>query len=173
MTEVMCFQGTLIPKKGLWRVVVQWKSGAEVSYFSQSQPHSPRVKVSHSGSGSSKVLSPRSISFRRTHILCLKYRLPRVNLAPRGRRWANQKKFLFLWLTVAFLIFRNSLTSRGTGGDVPWFHKLCLCEEVRSSLQLLLPNIEAPVLIQLLAKDTREVSALSKRLWDLGKYAEK
>lgn len=48
-----------------------------------------------------------------------------------------------------------------------------VCKDVISLLQLLLPNIEAPVLIQFLAKDPQEVSALSKRFWDLGKYVKK
>lgn len=48
-----------------------------------------------------------------------------------------------------------------------------VCKDVIISLQFLFPNIEAPVLIQFLAKDTQEVSALSKRLWDLGKYVKK
>lgn len=44
-----------------------------------------------------------------------------------------------------------------------------VCKDERGSFKPLLPNIAAPALIQFLAKDTQEVSALSKKALGLGK----
>lgn len=91
-----------------------------------------------------------------------------------GRRRANQR-FFFLWYRVEFLILITHSPARWQeiGADVTQFQpkgRFCLClQECEKFIQALASKYIIFILVQFLAKDTQEVSALSKKSLGLGK----